>query len=57
MDFTDSDVHQTTAPGWRVQENVAEIDLPCLREQRIHGYPVLRLIAEVDDLVGERNLA
>lgn len=57
MAITDSDVHQTTAPGRRIQENVAEIDLPCFRQQRIHRYPVLRLIPEVDDLVRDRNLA
>jgi hypothetical protein len=50
-------VHETAASGWRIQEVVAVVDLPCSGEQGIDRYSGTRLIAEVDDLVRERDLA
>ena len=54
---TDRNVHETGGPGRRVQESIAVIDLSRSSEERIEGYPELRLPAEVNDVVGGGNLA
>jgi len=50
-------MHETRGPGGRIQESVAVIDLPCSSEQRVEGYPELRLPAEVNDVVSGGNSA
>jgi hypothetical protein len=50
-------MHETRGPGRRIQEGVAVIDLPRSSEQRVEGYPELRLPAEVNDIVGGSNPA
>jgi hypothetical protein len=49
-------VHETGAPARRIQQIVAVVDLPRSGEQGIDGYPELRLVTEVDDLVYRGDL-